>query len=105
MIGYRLYLLRKAAGLSQAELGEMLSVSHHTISSYEKGKSDPSDETKVWLARFFDVSVDYLVGMCDEPSPKRNNDDEQFLPLPEGLTEEQRCAVRDYALFLAGRNG
>ena len=34
MIGSRLYLLRKAAGLSQAELGNMLSVSHHTISSY-----------------------------------------------------------------------
>ncbi len=62
MIGYRLYLLRKAAGLSQAELGNMLSVSHHTISSYEKGKSEPSDETKVWLARYFGVTVDYLVG-------------------------------------------
>lgn len=36
MIGNRLYLLRKAAGLSQAELGDMLSVSHHTISAYEK---------------------------------------------------------------------
>lgn len=38
MIGNRLYLLRKAAGLSQAELGDMLSVSHHTISAYEKRK-------------------------------------------------------------------
>ena len=52
MIGNRLYLLRKAAGLSQAELGDMLSVSHHTISAYEKEKSDPSDATKVWLADF-----------------------------------------------------
>ena len=53
MIGHRLYLLRKAAGLSQAELGDMLSVSHHTICSYEKDKSDPSDATKVWLADIF----------------------------------------------------
>ena len=89
MIGYRLYLLRKAAGLSQAELGNMLSVSHHTISSYEKGKSEPSDETKVWLARYFGVTVDYLVGMCDEPSPRFSTAD---MLLPEGLTEEQRCA-------------
>jgi len=102
MIGYRLYLLRKAAGLSQAELGNMLSVSHHTISSYEKGKSEPSDETKVWLARYFGVTVDYLVGMCDEPSPRFSAAD---MLLPEGLSEEQRCAVRDYALFLVGRNG
>ena len=103
MIGSRLYLLRKAAGLSQAELGNMLSVSHHNISSYEKDKSDPSDETKVWLAKFFGVSVDYLVGMCDEPFPKYVSPDDAILP--EGLTEEQRCAVRDYALFLVGRNG
>ena len=69
MIGHRLYLLRKAAGLSQAELGDMLSVSHHTICSYEKDKSDPSDATKVWLARHFQTTVDYLVGLSDEPHP------------------------------------
>ena len=69
MIGNRLYLLRKSAGLSQAELGDMLSVSHHTISAYEKEKSDPSDATKVWLARFFGVSVDYLMGLSDERYP------------------------------------
>ena len=102
MIGNRLYLLRKAAGLSQIELGNMLSVSHHTISSYEKGKSDPSDETKVWLARYFGVTVDYLVGLSDEPSPSNAG---QVLPLPAGLTDVQRGTVRDFALFLAARNG
>lgn len=71
MIGNRLYLLRKAAGLSQAELGDMLSVSHHTISAYEKEKSDPSDATKVWLARFFGVSVDYLMGLSDDRRCRR----------------------------------
>ena len=105
MIGYRLYLLRKAAGLSQAELGDMLSVSHHTISAYEKEKSDPSDATKVWLARFFGVSVDYLMGLSDEPYPGYAAASSDVLLLPEGLTEEQRSAVQDYALFLAERNG
>ena len=103
MIGNRLYLLRKAAGLSQIELGNMLSVSHHTISSYEKGKSDPSDETKVWLARYFGVTVDYLVGLSDEPF--HSNAGQDVLPLPAGLTDVQRGTVRDFALFLAARNG
>ena len=97
MIGNRLYLLRKAAGLSQAELGDMLSVSHHTISAYEKEKSDPSDATKVWLARFFGVSVDYLMGLSDERYPG--------YAAASSDTEEQRSAVQDYALFLAERNG
>ena len=99
MIGNRLYLLRKAAGLSQAELGDMLSVSHHTISAYEKRKSDPSDATKVWLARFFGVSVDYLMGLSDERYPGYAAASSDVLLLPEGLTEEQRSAVQDYALF------
>lgn len=105
MIGNRLYLLRKEAGLSQAELGDMLSVSHHTISAYEKEKSDPSDATKVWLARFFGVSVDYLMGLSDERYPGYAAASSDVLLLPEGLTEEQRSAVQDYALFLAERNG
>lgn len=104
MIGHRLYLLRKAAGLSQAELGDMLSVSHHTICSYEKDKSDPSDATKVWLARHFQTTVDYLVGLSDEPHPG-NSAPAGSLPMSESLTEEQRILVRDYAAFLAERNG
>ena len=101
-----LYLTQtKAAGLSQAELGDMLSVSHHTISAYEKEKSDPSDATKVWLARFFGVSVDYLMGLSDERYPGYAAASSDVLLLPEGLTEEQRSAVQDYALFLAERNG
>ena len=95
----------KSAGLSQAELGDMLSVSHHTISAYEKEKSDPSDATKVWLARFFGVSVDYLMGLSDERYPGYAAASSDVLLLPEGLTEEQRSAVQDYALFLAERNG
>ena len=80
-------------------------VTHHTISAYEKEKSDPSDATKVWLARFFGVSVDYLMGLSDERYPGYAAASSDVLLLPEGLTEEQRSAVQDYALFLAERNG
>ena len=54
MIGNRLYLLRKAAGLSQIELGNMLSVSHHTISSYEKEKSEPDSNYNAIKSRWRD---------------------------------------------------
>ena len=61
--------------------------------------------TKVWLARFFGVSVDYLMGLSDERYPGYAAASSDVLLLPEGLTEEQRSAVQDYALFLAERNG
>lgn len=69
MIGDRLTKLRKRAGLSQKELGECVEVSHYTISAYEKERSEPPDEVKVQIARFFGVSVDYLLGLIEEPLP------------------------------------
>lgn len=101
MIGNRLYLLRKAAGLSQLELGNLFGISHHTVSSYEKDKSDPSDNLKVKLAEYFGVSVDYLVGMSDEPYPVRNSVD--YMLYPSALTPEQRRQVREFAQFLASQ--
>ncbi len=52
MKGELLQELRRDKGLSQKQLGALLSVSPFTISSYECGHSDPDDEAKVKLARF-----------------------------------------------------
>ena len=54
MKGELLQELRRDKGLSQKELGALLSVSPFTISSYECGHSDPDDEAKVKLAKIFD---------------------------------------------------
>ena len=67
MIGERLQELRKDHGVSQAQLAELLGVSHYTISSYECNRSDPDDNSKIIIAKLFDVSVDYLIGLIDEP--------------------------------------
>ena len=67
MLGERLTKLRQEKHLSQRELGEIILVSGYTISAYELGRSDPNDEIKRRLAEFFDVSLDYLIGLIDEP--------------------------------------
>lgn len=100
MIGNRLYLLRKAAGLSQAELGDMLSVSHHTISAYEKEKSDPSDATKVWLARFFGVSVDYLMGSVMSATQAMPPPLPMYCSCPRGLRRNSAARSRIMLFFL-----
>lgn len=102
MVGKRLYMLRKAAGLSQKELGDLLAVSHHTISSYEKDKSDPNDEIKVKLARHFNVSVDYLVGLIDEPFPSWRSDN--MVRLPDNITPAQHRLLEEFIAFLGSRN-
>lgn len=73
MKGELLQELRRDKGLSQKQLGALLSVSPFTISSYECGHSDPDDEAKVKLAKIFDISLDYLLGLVREPCSYRRD--------------------------------
>ena len=51
---------RKARGLSQAELAEMIEVSRQTINAVEADKYDPSLPMAYRLAAFFEVPVEEL---------------------------------------------
>ena len=64
-IGERLRELRIENKLSQAELGAILSTSQDTISLWEKGRSLPSAEFLIALAKFFSVSTDYILCLVD----------------------------------------
>ena len=45
----------------------------NTISSYAHDVDTPDDATKIWLAEYFDVSLDYLMGLTDIPLPLRSS--------------------------------
>jgi len=63
----RVKALRKQRRLSQKELGEIIGVTHKTISTIESGLSSTTIDKLVILAQFFNVSTDYLLGFKDEP--------------------------------------
>lgn len=75
MIGERLLDLRKSAGMTQDDLAEVLSINKHSISAYERDKSEPPDDIKIAIADYFDVSLDYLLGVTTIPfrCAKREN--------------------------------
>ncbi|MGN1111635.1 MAG: helix-turn-helix domain-containing protein [Acutalibacteraceae bacterium] len=98
MIGERLQELRKDHGISQAEFAKILGVSHYTVSSYECNRSDPDDKSKIVIARLFDISVDYLLGLIDEPlSFSRNNN---TVTIPHNFDENDLSKVKEYIKFL-----
>lgn len=61
VFGKRLRELRLEKNLSQRELGTIFSVCNQTISFWETGAREPDLDNLVAIARFFDVSVDYLL--------------------------------------------
>ena len=63
----RLKELRHEKGLNQIELAKQLGVSNGIISLWENNLREPGMYSLVQIAAFFDVSVDYLVGLRDTP--------------------------------------
>lgn len=55
--------LRIDNSLTQEELSKKLNVSPSTISQYENGMREPSISQLINIARIFNVSVDYLLGL------------------------------------------
>lgn len=55
--------LRKKKGLSQAELAEAINVSRQAISRWEVGSGIPSADNLMWLSKFYEVSMDELMGV------------------------------------------
>ncbi len=57
-----IYDLRMKKGLSQDELAERLFVTRQAVSRWENGETTPNIETLKLLSKFFDVSINTLLG-------------------------------------------
>ena len=71
----RLKKLRLQDGLSQQKMSDLLGVSRSTVAMWEIGASEPDNNTLGKIAEHFNVSVDYLLGLSDDPHQAISNDD------------------------------
>lgn len=55
--------LREEKGLTQQKVANFLKIDRSNYSKYERGKLEPNVEMIVSLAKFYDVSADYLLGL------------------------------------------
>lgn len=103
----RLKELRKGRGLTQAEFGKLWGASQNTVSNWENGNREISNDLLVQFAKYFSVSVDYLLGR-EEQGPhddgKSSDMDKElkaaFAQLPDDASKQE---VIDYILFKLGR--
>ncbi|MDD6199691.1 MAG: helix-turn-helix transcriptional regulator [Firmicutes bacterium] len=61
LLGPRIASLRRAAGMSQAELAQRLKISPSTVGMYEQGRREPALDTLAAMAEVFGVTIDFLV--------------------------------------------
>lgn len=94
MLGKRLIYLRKQKGLEPKDILKKFKFSSGRYSQYENGHRRPSFEILIEFAKFYNVSVDYLIGYSDTPAPLKT----------EFSFEEQQIIKKYRALDERGKN-
>ena len=61
----RLKDLRLEKGLSIQQLAKQIGIGSSSLCRWENGQADVKGSQLIILARYFDVSVDYLLGLED----------------------------------------
>lgn len=100
--------LREQRGMQQKELALELGVSQPTVSDWEAGRKIPSAKSTMKLAKFFSVSVEYLMSDIEEVTPDSrpiSDEDIKFALFggDQEITDEQFAEVKRYALYLKER--
>lgn len=65
----RLRELREKSGMSQAEMAKLLQCSQQTYSRYELHTTEIPLQALIFLAEYYDTSVDYLLGITSQSLP------------------------------------
>ena len=101
----RIKEIRKNKKITAKELADNINVAESTMSLYENGKREPDFATLTKIAKYLEVSVDYLIGYIEKEnfSPAMNNSvnssepltnqEEQLLHMFRMTTEEGRMRI------------
>lgn len=71
MLTNRLRDLRTDKDLKQRDLAEYLNCSQVAYSRYELGRRDIPNEVLIALAKFYNTTTDYILGLTDDISPRK----------------------------------
>ncbi|MFQ7311079.1 MAG: helix-turn-helix domain-containing protein [Sellimonas sp.] len=109
----RLKMLRENTDVTQDELAKYLQVSRSTIAGYETKNRQPDYEKLFMIARFFNVSTDYLISgkqsISVESFETDNSIDDrlvqyQLRTLYAHLSDKSKLDLLEYARLLSLRD-
>ena len=90
MIGDRIKELRKALGINQTDFATRIGSVQNTITGYETGRREPSNQVITLICREFRVSEEWL----------RNGTGDMFIPSPSSVVDQ---LAEQYGLTAAER--
>lgn len=67
LFGQRLKELRATKNLTQKDMATLLNIKERQFQGYELGTTAPRFQALIFIADYFNVSIDYLVGRTDNP--------------------------------------
>ena len=65
----RIRALREDKDMTQAQIAQLLHIGQKTYSDYELGKTRVPVDRLIILARFYNVSMDYICGVTKRAAP------------------------------------
>ena len=68
--GERLKELRSSKHITQKEFSNIIGINERSYQNYEINASTPNYKTLIFIADYFNVSLDYLTGRSDNPEIK-----------------------------------
>lgn len=97
----RIQDLMKSRKVTQAELAAKIGCSESALSRFISGKTDKlGDESIIRIARAFEVSTDFLLGVVDEPDRKNYDISELGLSSRRrGISTRRRSIRKSSATF------
>ena len=96
-IGQRIRVLRQKLNYTQTQVEKATGIPQSNLSEFENGKLVPTIQTLFKIARFFGVSIAYLVGQGDLEGLKLN------VRLLGELSEEGKKQIQDFIDFVVQR--
>ena len=83
----RLLMLRKQSIKTQEEMASIINVKRTTYSGYERGIISPPYDKIESIAKYFNVSVDYLMGNTDNKNSSSTSDSQEVHDVNQALSD------------------
>ena len=96
--------LRKSRNLTQEEISDIIGVKLSTYQKYERDVISPPYDTLIKIAKYYNVSTDYLLGLQEQPNPLAmlniSVNDKKFIEIYSGLSDTHKQIFIDTMIKL-----